>query len=135
MLDQVREEAQVDAVLHDPVQYKSMQTTDKSQFQDRECYEVKLTKPDGKQTTEFYDIETGMLIGSTEVQETPLGAVPVTAVLGEYKKFGGFMFATKLAQKMGPLTQVMTITNMDFEPIDDVVFTVPESIRALMKKK
>ncbi len=134
MLDQVREQARFDAILHDLSEYKKVETVGRTPFEGQDAYQLKLVRKSGQETTEFYDIKTGLLIGSNEVQETPLGAVNVSASIGEYKKFGDALFATKLAQKMGPLTQVMTFTSMDFKELDDSVFDLPNQIKALLKK-
>jgi hypothetical protein len=134
MLDQLREQARFDSVLHDPTEFKSMQTTGKTLFEGRDCYQVKLARRSGQETTEYYDVETGLLIGSAEVQETPLGSIAVTAIIGEYKKFGDILFATRLTQKMGPLAQVMSFSTMDFNQVNDSAFVLPEQIKALVKK-
>jgi zinc protease len=134
MLEQVREQANFDAVLHDASRFKSMQTAGQGQFDGKECYTLKLVKQSGQESTEYYDTKTGLLVGSSEVQETPLGSVPVTGVIGEYKKFGDILFATRLSEKMGPLTQVMTFQTMELNTVDDSVFELPEAIKALTKK-
>jgi hypothetical protein len=134
MLDQVREQARFDAVLHDASEFKSMETVGKAQFEGRDCLELKLVRKSGQEETEYYDVQTGLLVGSAEVQETPLGAISVTAVISEYKKFGDILFATKLTQKMGPLAQVMSFESMEFNQVDDAVFDLPDPIKTLIKK-
>jgi hypothetical protein len=134
MLDQIREQARFDAVLHDPAEFKSMQTLGKTQFEGKDCYKVKLVRKSGQESIEYYDLETGLLSGSSEVQETPLGAISVTAVISDYKKFGEILFATRLTQKMGPLAQVMSFEKMDLNSVADSAFDLPQQIKALVKK-
>jgi hypothetical protein len=134
MLDQLREQARFDAVLHDPTEFKSMETLGKTQFEGKDCFKLKLVRKSGQETTEYYDTETGLLAGSTEVQETPLGAITVTAIITDYKKFGDILFATRLTQKMGPLAQVMSFEKMDFNNVDESEFQLPDQIKTLIKK-
>jgi hypothetical protein len=134
MLEQVREQADFDAILHEPTRFKSMQNTGESDFEGKKCYRLKLVKQSGQESTEYYDVQTGLLSGSSEVQETPLGAVAVTAVIGDYRRFGDIRFATRLAEKMGPLTQVMTFETMEINNVNDAVFQLPVPIKALLEE-
>ena len=134
MLDQVREQARFDAVLHPPGEFSAMETVGKAQFEGKDAYQLKLVRKSGQEVTEYYDIQSGLLLGSSELQETPLGSIPVAAVVGEYKKFGDVLFATKLVQKMGPLAQVMTFEKMDLNSVDDSTFELPAQIKALVPK-
>jgi hypothetical protein len=134
MLEQIREQARFDSVLHDASDFKSMQTVGKNPFEGKDCYKLKLVRKSGQETIEYYDAQKGLLTGSTEVQETPLGAITVTAVISEYKKFGDLLFATRLTQKMGPLAQVMSFEKMEFNTVPDRAFDLPEQIKALLRK-
>jgi hypothetical protein len=134
MLEQSREQARFDAVLHNSADFKSMQTTAKTNFDGRPCYELKLVRQSGQAVTEYYDTKTGLLAGSTELQETPLGNISVTALATDYKKFGDILFATRLTQKMGPMAQVMVFETMDFNEVADSVFDLPDSVKGLTKK-
>lgn len=134
MLEQLREQAQFDATLHPAEDFKSVETVQKTTFEGKEVYQLKLVKNSGQESTEYYDVETGLLVGSSEVQETPLGAIAVTGIVGEYKKFGDILFATRLSQKMGPLVQVMSFETMEFNTVPDSAFELPPAIQALVKK-
>jgi hypothetical protein len=134
MLDQRREEARFDSALHDESEYRSMETVGRAQFEGKDCYQLKLTRKSGQEVTEYYDMQSGLLVGSAETQETPLGSIKATGILSDYKKFGDALFATKLTQKLGPLAQVMTFSSMDFNQVDDSVFALPDPIKTLNKK-
>lgn len=135
MLEQIREQARFDSMLHEASQFKSMATTGRVTFEGRECYEVKLVRASGQEVTEDFDVQTGLLLGTTEVQESPLGPVKTTGVMSDYKKFGDVLFATKLTQKVGPLAQVMTFSTIEFNHVDDSAFALPEQIKTLAKAK
>src|SRR5688572_26892385 len=63
MLEQVKEQARFYAVLHEPSEFKSMQTVGPATFDGKEVYQLKLVRKSGQVITEFYDIQTGLLIG------------------------------------------------------------------------
>lgn len=134
-LEQMRDQADFDSVLHEEEDFKSMETVAKAEFEGKECYKLKLVKKSGQEMTEFYDVKNGLLAGSIVTQESPLGAVEVTNALGDYKKFGDIQFATKVVQKMGPLEQVMTIDSFELNKVDDSVFALPDQIKALANEK
>jgi len=134
MLDQQREEARFDSVLHDETNFTSRETIGRTQFEGKDCLKLKLVRKSGQEVTEYYDAQSGLLMGSAEVQETPLGSVNATGILSDYKKFGDVLFATKLTQKMGPLAQVMTFSSMEFNKVEDSAFDLPDPIKTLTKK-
>jgi hypothetical protein len=134
MLEQLREQARFDSVLHDPEEFKSMETIAKTKFEGKDCYKLKLVRKSGQEATEYYDVDTGLLSGSSEVQETPLGAISVTALSSDYKKFGDILFATRLTQKMGPLAQVMSFDTMEVDQVDDKAFELPDQVKTLVKR-
>jgi hypothetical protein len=134
MLEQVREQANFNAVLHDEKDFKSMETVELTQYQGQECYKLKLVKTSGQEITELYETKTGLLIGFTGAQESPLGLVTVTNLLSEYKKFGDVLFATKTIQQMGPMEMTMKIGSFEFDKVEDTVFELPPQIKALISK-
>jgi hypothetical protein len=133
-LDQIKEQAQFDSMLHEEEEFKSMETAGIVEFEGKQCYKLKLVRKSGREVTEYYDKETGLLRGTTELQESPFGQVTVTSIAEDYKKFGELLFESKITQKLGPLTQVITVTSMEFNKVDDAVFALPDQIKALLKK-
>jgi len=134
MLEPLREQARFDAVLHAEDEFKSMETIGQETFDGKDCYKLKLVRKSGQEVTEYYEVKTGLLAGSASLEETPLGSISVTAMVGDYKKFGDVLFATRLTQKMGPLSQLMTFEKMEFNQVDNSVFALPDQIKALVKK-
>jgi zinc protease len=133
-LDQTREQADFDHVLHNEKDFKSMETVEITQFEGKECYKLKLVTQSDSEMTEYYDTKTGLLVGTIATQESALGPLVVTSISSDYKKFGDVLFATKVVQKMGPLEQTMTISSFEFNKVADSVFDPPAPIKALIKK-
>jgi hypothetical protein len=133
-LDQTREQANFDHLLHDEKDIKSMETVEVTQFEGKECYKLKLVTKLNSEVTEYYDTKTGLQVGFVGTQESALGPLVVTSISSDYKKFGDVLFATRVVQKMGPLEQVMIINSFELNKVADSVFDLPAPIKALIKK-
>ncbi len=133
-LEQLRHEADFLAALHEDKNFKSMEVLEQIQFENQECYKLKLVRQAGDEVIEFYNVKTGLMAGSIAPQETPLGSIKVTNVTGEYKKFDGLLLATVSTQKMMAINTTITMEAVDFAPVDAKVFLLPDSIKALQGK-
>jgi len=134
MLEELREQADFDGVLHGEKKYKSMETVAIADFEGARCYQLKLVRNSGNEVNEYFDIKSGLLVGVVLNQETPLGAMLVTATLGDYQETAGVLFARRITQKIGPIEQVMTITSFKENQAPDSAFEVPSEIKPLLKK-
>jgi zinc protease len=132
-LDQLKDQADYDSALHEPSKFKSMQTLERTQFEGQDVYKVKLVRVTGDVTTEYFDTKTGLIVGTEGVQESPLGPIQVVGTLGDYKKFGGILMATKLVQKMAGIQQVVTLSSVEFDKVPESVFDLPAEVKALSK--
>ena len=110
-----------------------METVEATKFEGKDCYKLKLVRKNGHETIEFYDVKTALLNGTMSTQDSALGALPVTSIVGEYKEFGGVKMPTKISQKIGPAEQVMTINSVENNKVADSEFELPEAIKALVK--
>lgn len=133
-LEQLREQADFDGVLHEAKNYKSMDTVGTENFEGKECYKLKLVRTSGNESTEFFDTKTGLLVGSITTQESPLGPMVVTSIIDDYRKSSGVLFARKVTQKMGPVEQVMNLTSVKENVVPDSAFEVPNEIKPLLKE-
>ena len=119
--------------IRDPKKYPTVKTLEKTTFDGRPCYKVLLTRSDGGQDTDFYDVATGLRAGSQNMRTTPMGPMTTISVESEYKKIGKLLVATKMSQKVMGIEQVITLTSIDYDKVDPAVFVPPASIKALIK--
>lgn len=129
--DEIREEADPRAAARVPELFSSMQTVADTTMGGEQCYLVKLTWKSGRETFDCYSAKTNLLVGSKNVQQTAMGAIPVTSLYSDYKKFGDFTMATKTVQSMMGQQQVMTITAVEVGA--GAAITAPPEIKALAK--
>jgi hypothetical protein len=71
--------------------------------------------------------------GNERTQASPMGEVPTTTVLSDYKDFDGLLAATKTVQRIMGVEQVITIAEVTNMELTDDVFALPEEIKALME--
>mgnify|MGYP003632967463 CR=1 FL=1 len=103
------------------------------QFSGQKAHKISLTRPNGRESTEFYSVESGMLIGQEAVQASPMGEIKITTNLSDYKEFGGMKMPTKMVQNIGPQQIVMTITDATINNVDNTVFERPAAVQALVE--
>jgi hypothetical protein len=97
------------------------------------CYLVKLTWKSGRETFDCYSPTSGLMVGSSSIQQTAMGPIPVSTVYSDYKKFGEFTMPTKTTQSMMGQQQVVTISSVEVGPMTATIVPPPE-IKALVKK-
>lgn len=119
--------------LHDDSRYQSMTTLERTDFDGRPCYKVKLVRKNGNEDVEYYDVETGLKAGRVATRETPMGTVTATTIEMDYKKFGNLLQPTTVKQTVMGLQQVITITTVEYDNVAPTVFEPPSQIKALIK--
>ena len=130
-LDEMKERARFDQMLKDPATYTSIQTVQRTEFEGRPVFEVKIVRPSGREETEYYDAETGLQVGQVSTQSSPMGSMQVTTVMSDYKRFGALLLATSAIQRLGPQEITITINSVEYDTVPDSVFALPPEIKAL----
>ena len=130
--EQTKLDADFYSDLRDPKKY-TLTTLEKTQFDGRECYKVRVKRTDGSEDFDFYDVATGLRAGSINTRETQMGTMTVSNTETGYKKFGKLTTATILTQKIMGLEQKITLDVVEFDKVDPSVFEPPAVIKALIK--
>lgn len=71
-----------------------------SNVNDKPAYVVEVTNDLNTTTTQYYDMESGLLVKEEQVQDSPQGPVTTGSTFGDYKEVGG----VKLPHKQGLIT-------------------------------
>ncbi len=132
-LEQMKLDADFDSSLHSDKQFTSLQTIEKTTFEGRPAYKIKAVRPTGDEDLEFFDVETGLMLGAIVTRESPMGPVKATHVTSDYKQFGGTTIASKITQRLMGTEQIITITAVEFDTVDKAAFVPPPPIQALVK--
>jgi hypothetical protein len=134
-LDELKHSAEFYDDLHDPSNFRSVSVVSQAPFEGENSYEVRLVKNSGFEYTEFFNVQTGLIVGMKMVACSQMGTMPVTQIVSDYRNFGGVLSPTVTRQRMMGLESEMTISSVSFDPVDPKVFELPPAIAALVKQQ
>ena len=77
-----------------------------------DAYKLKVTKPSGKTSVEYYSMKTSLLLREESTTTTPQGEVSVTTDYSNYKKVGNILFPFTITQIAGEQEIVMNTTDI-----------------------
>jgi hypothetical protein len=132
-LSQTKLDADFYSELRDPKKYPMAKTLEKTTFDGRPCYKVAMTRIDGSEDIDFYDVATGLRAGSINTRESQMGTLTLTSTEGGYKKFGKLLHATAVTQKVMGVEQVISLASVEYDKVDPSAFAPPAAIKALIK--
>jgi len=134
-LEEKKFEADFLGDLHPETRYESMTTVEKTEFEGRPCYKVRLvrTGAGGLEEFEFYDVATGLKAGGISTRESPMGPITGTTSESDYRRFGPLLQATTIKSTAMGVQQVVTLTSVEYDNVDPAVFDAPAAIKALVK--
>lgn len=133
LLAQVREMASLTGELHEGEEIVSMETGGRIEFEGRTAWEVEIHTRDDETYTEYFDAETGLLIGKQRNLASPMGDVPTTVVLEDYRAVDGVMIPFTRSERMMGMEQVTTLTEVRAVAPAADVFEPPPEIRLLLE--
>jgi predicted Zn-dependent peptidase len=91
----------------------------------KNAYVVEVTIPSGNVETNYYSIETGLKMRSSQMVETPQGAMAQTSDILEYKEVDGLMFPSVVTIPLGPQSMKTTLQDIKLNSgIDESAFQV-----------
>jgi hypothetical protein len=132
-LEQKMFDADFHGELRQSDKYKSTTTVEKTTWEGRPAYKVRLVRLDDTDEIEYYDVENGFRIGREFVRESPMGSMKIQQVSADYRKFGDLMFAATSKVTAMNVQQVITIASVEYDKVDPAVFEPPAAIKALVK--
>lgn len=88
-----------------------------------DAYKLKVIKPSGKASVEYYSMKTSLLLREESSTTTPQGEVSVTTDYSNYKKVGNVLFPFTITQVAGEQEIVMNATDIKVnEGVSDADF-------------
>ena len=131
--DEAKADADFDGPLHLPERVSILATSGRVEFDGRPAYKVRVVLLSGVEQDEYFDVQSGLEIGWEARRATPLGVVPTTAILRDYRKFGPIMQPTTLVQKALFVEQILHVTSVEYDVVPSSAFETPPQIKALLK--
>lgn len=121
--------------LRDASMFTERTTVEQTEMNGESCYRVKLVWNSGRETYDCYSVETGLIVAREIVQPTPMGDIPVVALIGDYEEHGGVMTATVLRQQMMGQEQVIEIESIEIGEVDPERFAPPPAVQSLIDQQ
>jgi hypothetical protein len=127
------DDAWFDATLHQSPHVRQFTVAGRAAFDGHDAYQVAVVLASGRRETEYFDVVTGLQIGSEGLHATPQGEVATVNVLRDYRSFGAVLQPTTIIQRALGFEQVVTITSCEYNTVPADAFEPPAAIRALLK--
>lgn len=132
-LAEAKAEALFDSQLFGSDYVKDAATLEKLTFNGVPAYKVKVITTFGTDRIYYIDASSSLMIGTESVTESPMGPVPTTTKVSEYKKFGAILQPTKVVQTALGFDQVIRMTSIEFDNVPMSAFDPPPAVKALIK--
>jgi hypothetical protein len=134
-LEDMREQGNLLATIRDASLFTSVETQEQVEMGGVACYRVKLVWKSGRETTDCYAADTGLLVSTATERDSPMGRIAVVSNFQEYRDFGGMKVPTRIVQEMMGVQQIMLITSVETEGVDIEAVEPPAEIKTLIKAK
>lgn len=136
-LDIQIESNELEAQLRSEKFVESMQTVATAEYNGESCYKVNVVWKSGRESTDCYSADTGLLLASTFTVESPMGEMETVTVFDEYKAFESngvevLLPVTTSVTTMGQQQQLIIDSIELGEPADEY-FELPPAIVTLME--
>jgi hypothetical protein len=112
--------------------YPTMETVAKEEFAGQPAYKVRLVDSDGKETIEYFSVDSGLKLGFEGEQTSEMGTVYVTTELSDYKEVEGRTVPMTQTSKMMGMEMKMVLETVVFDQVDPSVYALPETIKTLV---
>lgn len=117
--------------------YKEVKVDGEEEIDGRRCFRLVMDPVSGnKPETSWYDAESGLLVKSRVILESPMGEMPLETRMDDYRQIGSFRVPFKMIQKAGPQEIETTMEEVRWNvDLPANQFDVPADIDALIKKQ
>jgi hypothetical protein len=131
-VEAIRRDKDLQYALHQPDYFRKLELAGVTDFEGHRCYWLHGTTNWAKDNNQFYDIDTGLLVGYRFESDDPSKTITI-ALFQDYKNFGGPLMATKNVERAGDRSTTFTYESVSYEPLADSLFELPEAVKRLMK--
>jgi hypothetical protein len=136
-------EAAYDAALKPAEHYERILTVGRKTFAGKECIQVELVAralPDmdpeetraARTVQEYYDVESGLLLGSEGTLAGEQAAGPFALVHSDYRDFGGVVLASRTVVRQNAVEVVLTLESVEFDTVTEEDVQPPLEVRELL---
>ena len=84
----------------------------KEKISGEEAHVVKIKKPSGKETTEYYSVQSGLLLQEVSSREAQGQEMTITTTYADYKKVGAILLPHTITQDLGAMQFTLDINEI-----------------------
>jgi hypothetical protein len=134
-LNEMAHDARFDGILRDSRLFKELTTVERTRHDGRPAFKLKAVYVDGLEQFEFFDVETGFLLGTegSRALPEPFGVVPTVTYLRQYRAFGPIRHPTEVVQRSIGLVQTLRWESFEYDVVPASAFDLPAPIKALVR--
>lgn len=109
--------------------FKSMNVVGVQKFGGHDCYALKGVNKWNQPNEQFYDKDSGLLIGYLFDTKWRGGPGETTQLFEDYKDFGGVLIPTKSTGRDANSVTISLVTSVTYDDVDDSVFLLPDEVK------
>ncbi|MGH7449557.1 MAG: hypothetical protein ACREK1_00385, partial [Longimicrobiales bacterium] len=129
---QAEDDAHFDSHLRTRELIDSMVTVERTTLSGYDCYKVRAVWKSGRETTDCFSAETGLLVASVRTHQASTGPAEALILYEEYRSFRGVRLPTRITTRVADVEQVITLHTVSMNDVPDSAFVPPEEIRRLL---
>lgn len=105
-------------------------------FAGHQCYGLKGVNNWNQPNEQFYDKDSGLLIGYLFNTKWRGGPGETTATFEDYKNYGGVLMAGKTTGRDATGVSISLVTSVTYDDVDDSIFVLPDEVKkAVVQEK
>jgi len=109
--------------------FKKLEVVGVKEFQGHQCYDLKGVNNWNQPNEQFYDKDSGLLIGYFFNTKWRGGPGDTTATFDDYKDFGGVLMPAKIIGRDANGVSIGIIDSVTYDDVDDSVFVLPDAVK------
>ncbi|MDP2038249.1 MAG: hypothetical protein Q8L04_12775, partial [Ignavibacteria bacterium] len=121
-LEQVKIQATINSFLYYDKLGVKLELGGMEALNGKDAYKVNIIYPSGKKSVQYYDVESGFLVKSSNTVESPQGAMNISTEFADYKDVKGTKVAHKIIQgtPMGSIELTVSSVEYNTNPSDEM---------------
>ena len=109
--------------------FQKLEVVGVKEFQGHQCYDLKGVNNWNQPNEQFYDRDSGLLIGYFFNTKWRGGPGDTTATFEDYKDFDGVLLPTKTLGRDANGVSIGLVTSVTYDDVDDSIFVLPDAVK------
>ncbi|MCY3970105.1 MAG: hypothetical protein OXG74_09230 [Acidobacteria bacterium] len=131
----IKRQARIHGDLEYDELYPQQSAVGETEWDGQAAYQVDLVDADGNESSRYFAVETGLMIGEEATTTTDMGTMETSTTVSGYQEFGGVLFATSTTTSIPSFGMefTQTVESVTFDDVDPSMFEPSDAIKALLE--